>query len=128
MSTSETNAMVIATSTVETAMMETAFRTWPLAVTGPVAGMVKAGGAGTGGRGAGGGITVVGGDDTGDGECVGRPFGCGGTAVTRAGCFRDVEVGVRVGAAVGAGVGAGVEDGSQQRSWSRRSSDSGRRQ
>jgi hypothetical protein len=124
MSTSETNAMVIATSTVETAMMETAPRTWPLAVTGPVEGMVKAGGAGTGGRGAGGDVTVVDGDGAGDGEGVEFPFRRGGTALTRAGCFRDVGSGVGVEAGVAAGVAVGVDEGSQQRSWSRRSSDS----
>jgi hypothetical protein len=128
MSTSETNAMVIATRTVETAMMETAFRTWPLAMTGPVEGMVKAGGAGTGGRGTGGGVTVVDGVDAGDGEDVDCPCGRGETALTRAGCCRDVGAGVGAGALVGAGVGAGVavglDDGSQQPSWSRRTSDS----
>ena len=107
--------MVTATSTVETAMTETAPRTWPPALTGPTDGMVRAGGAGTGGRGAGGDVDVIGGDDSGDGEGAGSPVERGRTMVTRFGRCRDVGVGTGVGLAAGAGVAAGVGDGDRSR-------------
>jgi hypothetical protein len=117
--------MVMATSTVDTAMKETAPRTWPPALTGPTEGTVSAGGAGTGGRGACGDIDVVGRDDSGDGEDAGSPVERGRTTVTRFGPCRDVGAGAGVGLAAGAGVavGFGEGDGSRQRPSSRCSSE-----
>lgn len=107
--------MVTATSTVDTAMTETAPRTWPPVLTGPTEGIVSAGGAGTGGRGACGDIDVVGGEDSGDGEDAGGPVERGRAMVTL-----DVGAGTGVWLAAGAGVAVGDGDRSRQRSswWS----------
>src|SRR4029077_12549052 len=95
--------MVIATSTVETAMTETAPRTWPPVLTGPTEGTVRAGGAGTGGRG--------------DGEDAGSPVERGRMTVTPVGRCLDVGVGLAAGAGVAVGVGDGDRSRQRSSSW-----------
>jgi hypothetical protein len=108
-STSDTTAIVVATRTVESAITETVPAPAPLEVTGLTGGIVKAGGARTGGREPAGSprpVVELGGDGG-----VAEPLGCGAATLAAVGRGRGVGDGVRFGTAVGAGVSVGRGDG-----------------
>jgi hypothetical protein len=114
--------MVATTRTVESAITSTAPRTGPPALTGLIDGMVRAGGASTGGRWAGEDVgDPLAGDaaDVADEADVDSPCQREGTTSTGRG-RRGVRVGTCFGAAVGAGAGVGVgaDAGGGAQQWS----------